>query len=356
MDDDGRKIDAWAIETATAWLPERLQLIVMPTEQCNFRCTYCYEDFTLGRMPGWVVEALKSLVSRRTGDLRLLHLSWFGGEPLLARDIVVDLSAHAKAVCNAAGVKYVADMTTNGYNLTPAMLDTLVHCGVSQYQISLDGPPAWHNATRIRADGGATFARIWQNLIDIRHSPHELRVIVRLHLTRDNYESMMEFAPELRRELLVDPRFTVFVKPVERLGGPNDAALPVLPHAQAQPLVRRLYELLDAGGAENFDSGEVCYAAQANSLVVRADGTIAKCTVAFDNPANQVGRLRSDGSMALDLNRLAPWLRGWGTSDRAALSCPLQDMSVRDERFDSGGTPVVVPARPIKLLSITPMQ
>ena len=28
----------------------RLELIVMPTEQCNFRCIYCYEDFRMGRM------------------------------------------------------------------------------------------------------------------------------------------------------------------------------------------------------------------------------------------------------------------------------------------------------------------
>jgi molybdenum cofactor biosynthesis enzyme MoaA len=26
------------------------QLILLPTERCNFRCTYCYEDFVLGRM------------------------------------------------------------------------------------------------------------------------------------------------------------------------------------------------------------------------------------------------------------------------------------------------------------------
>ncbi len=27
-----------------------LGLILMPTEQCNFRCTYCYEDFAIGKM------------------------------------------------------------------------------------------------------------------------------------------------------------------------------------------------------------------------------------------------------------------------------------------------------------------
>lgn len=26
------------------------QLIILPTEKCNFRCTYCYEDFLISKM------------------------------------------------------------------------------------------------------------------------------------------------------------------------------------------------------------------------------------------------------------------------------------------------------------------
>jgi uncharacterized protein len=25
------------------------QLIILPTEKCNFRCSYCYEDFMIGK-------------------------------------------------------------------------------------------------------------------------------------------------------------------------------------------------------------------------------------------------------------------------------------------------------------------
>ena len=38
-------------EIAYSLSNEYLHLIVLPTEKCNFRCTYCYEDFLNGKMP-----------------------------------------------------------------------------------------------------------------------------------------------------------------------------------------------------------------------------------------------------------------------------------------------------------------
>ena len=63
-----------------------LHLILLPTEACNFRCTYCYEDFRLGRMSEDVVRGVEALLSRRAEGLARLEISWFGGEPLAAGD------------------------------------------------------------------------------------------------------------------------------------------------------------------------------------------------------------------------------------------------------------------------------
>ncbi|HVR96858.1 MAG TPA: radical SAM protein [Thermoanaerobaculia bacterium] len=59
-----------------------LELILMPSEDCNFRCTYCYEDFARGTMIPDVREGIKNLVRKRIKKLNRLHISWFGGEPL----------------------------------------------------------------------------------------------------------------------------------------------------------------------------------------------------------------------------------------------------------------------------------
>ena len=71
------------------------ELIILPTEKCNFRCTYCYEDFAIGKMKIETVEAIKKFISARAPSLKFLTLSWFGGEPLLARDVIINIAKHA---------------------------------------------------------------------------------------------------------------------------------------------------------------------------------------------------------------------------------------------------------------------
>jgi uncharacterized protein len=43
------------------------ELTLFPTEKCNFRCTYCYEDFLIGKMPKKVIEGVKNLIRSRKG-------------------------------------------------------------------------------------------------------------------------------------------------------------------------------------------------------------------------------------------------------------------------------------------------
>lgn len=87
----------------------------MPTEQCNIRCTYCYEDFRLGRMKPDTVEGIRALLSNRIERLDQLYISWFGGEPMAAADIMFDLSSHAATLAaRRPMMSYRAGITTNG--------------------------------------------------------------------------------------------------------------------------------------------------------------------------------------------------------------------------------------------------
>jgi uncharacterized protein len=96
-----------------------LELFLLASEDCNFRCVYCYEDFTRGTMLPEVREQVKKLVALKIKGLQRLSISWFGGEPLYGFDAVADLAPFLAKTAEENGVAYDSNMTTNGFLLTP---------------------------------------------------------------------------------------------------------------------------------------------------------------------------------------------------------------------------------------------
>ncbi|WNF01155.1 radical SAM protein [Streptomyces luomodiensis] len=316
-------------ELALSLRNDSLHLILLPTEKCNFRCTYCYEDFSVGRMKDSIVKGIKGLIDRRLEGLRSLSISWFGGEPLLALPVIEEVSAHViRVAADHSDLEYAADMTTNGYLLDSTTMTRLSALGIRQYQISLDGPQKFHDRTRVQANGSGSFHQVWENLLAIRQSATPVHVILRVHITPANLSSMPEFLTHIQDAFLGDARFSVLLKPVERLGGPNDEKMSVIGGEEAPKILADLQSMVLSGGA---GSGlqpvpDVCYAARPNSLMIRANGVVGKCTVALTDPANAIGRLRSDGTVEIDNVLLRPWLRGWESGDWSTLSCPANGL------------------------------
>jgi uncharacterized protein len=324
-------------------------LIILPTEQCNFRCTYCYEDFEIGRMSPTLVEAIKRFVKKRAAGLERLQISWFGGEPLAAKAIVVELSEFFTEVARAQpGLVYDAIMTTNGYGLSLELATQLRQLGMTNYQISLDGYGEMHDASRRRVDGSGTFDRIWSNLLALRQSDLDIEVIVRVHFMPANCAHLDRLIEELNLHFAGDPRFSVFFKSIEHLGGPNDHATAVYGE-ETKVVVRRELEAKLVDGSQAYrgvDKDYVCYAARANSLVIRANGDIAKCTVALNDPRNRVGRLLNDGSIQVEQERFRMWTRGLFSGNELELACPLSGMAELPPQHRSH--------RPLPVIQTTP--
>lgn len=311
-----------------------LQLILLPTERCNFRCKYCYEDFSIGRMKKETIAGIKALLEKRCADLSYLRISWFGGEPLIAKDIVLEISEYATMLANKYSLSsYQADMTTNGYFLDLNTANNLSKFGVNFYQISLDGPRDIHNKTRIRADGNNTYDQIWNNLIKIRDSSVPVSIMLRIHFSVDTYQLLDPLLKDIKNEFLHDSRFSIFFKAIEHLGGPNDTSINVFSSEKQKNDVIDLLKMklysdtkLVPPELEVESESYVCYAARPNSLVIRANGDIGKCTVALNDERNKIGSIQQDGTLKLISGRLAPWVRGIKTLDSTELGCPLVNL------------------------------
>jgi len=309
-----------ARELKFAVSPERFHLIMFPTEQCNFRCVYCYEDFSVGKMPEWVVNATKTLLAKKIPQLRILELSWFGGEPLLAKDIMLDLAQFAHDLAQQHGCVLMGETTTNGSLLDVGTLTRLVALKQTRFQISIDGAKDVHDKTRLTRNGRGSFARIWRRLIDAAATELDFHITVRVHVTSQNQASVEEFCQLYSQHLAQDPRFSLFFKAIENLGGDNQAQVLQLSDAGApRKVAALLQERYDPKpSAEHY----ICYAAKPNSLAIRANGSLNKCTVALQDDKNQIGKINPDGSLEIHQQKFSTWIQGFTRLDSWSMGCP----------------------------------
>lgn len=311
-------------EIAYSFSNEVLHLILLPTEKCNFRCTYCYEDYSIGKMSDQVKNGIKNLIKLRAPELKMLSIDWFGGEPLSAKPVLYDIGSYAYDIAKKYQIKFGGGITTNGYNLNTITLRKLFDINVKNFQISLDGPPDIHDKTRIRIDGSGSFNKIWDNLRLMKSFDDDFNVKLRIHITPDNYTEIYRLIDLIRAEFEGDERFKVFLKAISNLGGTNAGTFAIFKD-EGKSVIDDLMEYAKGLYPHNVvNSDYVCYAAKPNNYVIRADGTIAKCTVAFSHPANSIGKLREDGTMELDKEKLQFWNKPALELNTKALKCPVK--------------------------------
>ncbi len=305
-------------------LSKSWELIIMPTQQCNFRCKYCYEDtefMSKGEMSEASETSILKYVQKNAIYHSKLRVSWFGGEPLLALNSIKRLSEGIIKICAAKKVIYESEMTTNGYNLTPEVFDMLYKNKIYIYQITLDGTRKEHDCQRIKMDGSGTFDKIFENLLYIKNNKDKYkmaRITIRTNVTQNIVSNIEAFIQLYQSNFASDRRFILRFTEASKYDNNED-----------EKYSSRLddSEYLDRNEFLNFIYNEkyikklvpienvldmftptryICYAASKNKFVIDPKLNVYKCTVHFDLKENNVGYINSKGDMVLDdkINRM----------------------------------------------------
>lgn len=311
---------------------DMLELILLPSEDCNFRCGYCYEDFKRGTMRPEVREGVRRLIDARAARIQVLKLEWFGGEPLYGFQAIEDIAPYAQQVAREHGIVYASSMTTNGYLLTPERATKLLAWGVRSFQITLDGPAEYHDVSRPGRDGSGTFDTIYRNLQAMREQEDPFHIKIRSNFDRTNQAAYGPFLEQLREDFAGDDRFTVGFHAVGKWGGDNDADLATCGVAESRAVMMKLRTLSQEYGLRIADAypiqggigRQVCYAGRPYNFIIGADGQVMKCTVALDSKAhNVVGRLTPEGVLDLDGEKMGVWTEPNWMTDSTCRTCQM---------------------------------
>jgi uncharacterized protein len=296
---------------------DRLELILLASEECNFRCVYCYENFARDTMEKWVREAILQLVERRVPYLNSMQLAWFGGEPLLGLEAMREIAPACVELTEKHGVAYSSNITTNAYLMTPDVFADLLRWKISSYQITIDGTAEAHDKKRVLKGGGPSFAVIYENLKAMRAFQDKFSVHVRINFDRENLPCLDEFMDMLKRDFAGDQRFQLRFYPVGQWGGPNDDKLAVCGTGgtdsrnwlELKAIEKGLYPESKLPYMTPHSGASVCYAARPYNLLIGADGKIMKCTIALDTKDyNIVGKMTPDGRAEIDVDKFARWV------------------------------------------------
>jgi uncharacterized protein len=254
--------------------------------------------------------ALLKYIQKQLRNHTHLHISWFGGEPLLALDVVENIMIHAQKMCKLQKRSVTSNMTTNAYLLTLDTFDKLYNLGVTAYQITLDGMKEEHNKQRVLANGAGTFDQIMQNLLAIK-SCKKYRfasLTIRINITKNNIEQIDEFVRFYQDTFGDDQRFMVRFAITGDYGGTKIEKFKdnLLDGNEIQEHLKNagVYSSKDLNISDistNFEPmNRVCYACGHSTYTIGADLTMYRCTIYFKDPYNHLGKITENGEMQID--------------------------------------------------------
>lgn len=297
---------------------KHLGLTINPTLHCNFACPYCFEEgHAKVYMTNEVEDSLVQYIEKRK-EVESLHVTWFGGEPLLAFDRIVSLTGKMRAL----GLRYNAGMITNGYLLTKNVIEQLPSLAIGSIQITLDGLAPVHNRRRRLVSGKGSFDRIMENIDRLRQLNSEIQLSIRVNIDAENKDDFVKIYDLFKQKNY--PRTYVSPAFVDDISGCKvDDCVLFDPQSQARYLVemKKKYGLDFSHFYPSFNRSE-CPVRNPNYLVIGPSGEIYKCWNDVGNSARIVGYL--DEKKPANMKWLLRYLTGADPfEDEKCRSCLL---------------------------------
>jgi uncharacterized protein len=281
-------------------LSKKFHAIVVLNLDCNLACPYCFEEgVRVGSyMSPETADLLVSMIERdHLSKGRQVSLDFYGGEPLLSRDLIKSIAGQLRKSSDEQGLPFSFALVTNGTLLTRPLAEELKALGLKDAKVTLDGPREVHDLSRPFASGtGSSFDAIIRNLGTIWDV---VDLQIGGNFTQENYPAFPRLLDDLIAVgLTPDKLRSVQFSPVmNTIGGP---ALPDFragcdcttePWLSAAGLYLR-EETMKRGFTVPKAGPAGCMVEFANDLVVNADGAIYKCPAFVGREGFSVGDLR----------------------------------------------------------------
>lgn len=187
---------------------------ILPTTGCNARCIYCYEEGRprVSMDSGTVNRVIRYILETRRKDAAI-HLSWFGGEPLLRPDVI-------DTVCRAMGeegVDFKSSIVTNGSLIDDGLLERMTReWRLKKAQVSMDCAEEEYIARKSYARYENTYWKVIGNIEKLAR--RGITVVVRCNVDEGNVEQIPAFLSDLGGAIEEKENISVYFAPLFETG------------------------------------------------------------------------------------------------------------------------------------------
>ena len=188
-----------------------LQLMFLPTYDCNLRCTYCYEgnckpkEIITDNNVEAVIKFVKNQVveNLKVTPIKRIIISLYGGEPMMGKKALIRLCEGIDEIANEYSLETLYDMTTNLTLLDDSMIELIRKYFIS-VQVSIDGTKEEHDKRRITIDHRGTFDLIINNLKKLKDAGLKGQVTIRINIddnsinnVKDLFKNLLEYSDDV---------------------------------------------------------------------------------------------------------------------------------------------------------------
>lgn len=255
-----------------------LTLSICPTLNCNFNCPYCFQQTQQNKsvMKSDVIARLISFIKRfkQTKDL---SITWYGGEPTMAFDVICDITRRIKEL----DINFIdAGLVTNGYLLQADKISQLNDLNIKTIQITLDGPQDAHDSRRTLVSGCQTYQRILDNIDTLMNSSYGGSCNIRVNVDKNNQSGFFDLRTHLL-ERFKGKNLSVYAGHVDTATDHKyDKNCNLCANEWADFTIEQYRHNSAIHGSGVYPSGSlfnICSANSHNSFVIGPEGELYKC-------------------------------------------------------------------------------
>lgn len=274
--------------------------IILPTTACNARCFYCFahQDLKMSHKMTYETadEVLEFIYSRvKCGDEVVYR--WFGGEPLMADDIIDYIVDNVNSHYQGS-IKYHSIITTNASLLTESLLEIAIDkWHLRKIQIPLDGYKIEHNRRKnYRDPQQGDYEDIIKKIGSLLR--RGVYTTCRLNLDYSNVSNIDGILNDLK-QFKDDKRFFLHAIPLHTPKNTDTTGKYVYFTEYGEFYTQVYGKLVKEGFLSNINrilpkrTMSVCTAMLNNFALINSDGYLYRCDQELHIPENSVGTCKT---------------------------------------------------------------